>query len=230
MATAGSRIVRWVAPSAMGVHKTDMHVFPQQQLVAVLMVQHTDWRNGDGGKIVPTFYQAALRAFGNATAAQATSVQIPGQPASVLPNLNTLTVAEKAAGWQLLFDGKSTTGWRNFRKATISSGWRVIDGALCRIDKTAGDIITVGQYDNFVLELDYKVPPHANSGIMYHVSENEDRAPSPAWNTRFSTTAIPRAIRRSRAGPIRSTSHQWTPRPASRWMQLGPSASGTTSS
>ena len=53
----------------------------------------------------------------------------------------------------------------------------MIDGALCRVDKTAGDIITTEQYDNFVLELDYKVPPHANSGIMYRVSEDEARAP-----------------------------------------------------
>jgi hypothetical protein len=53
----------------------------------------------------------------------------------------------------------------------------VIDGALCRVDKSAGDIITADQFDNFVLELDYKVPPHANSGIMFRVSEDEARAP-----------------------------------------------------
>lgn len=103
--------------------------------------------------------------------------RVEGQPASVLPNVNQLTDAEKAAGWKLLFDGKTTAGWRNFRKQTVSPGWQVIDGALCRVDKSAGDIITDGQYDNFILELDYKVPPHANSGIMYRVSEDEARAP-----------------------------------------------------
>jgi hypothetical protein len=102
---------------------------------------------------------------------------IEGEPATVLPSLNKLTDAEKAAGWKLLFDGQTTTGWRNFRKETISAGWKVIDGALCRVDKTAGDIVTAEQYDNFVLELDYKVPPHANSGIMFRVSEEEARAP-----------------------------------------------------
>lgn len=80
-----------------------------------------------------------------------------GQPASVLPNLNTLTDAEKAAGWKLLFDGKTTHGWRNFKKQDISEGWKVIDGALCRVAQSAGDIITADQYDNFVLELDYKL-------------------------------------------------------------------------
>ena len=100
-----------------------------------------------------------------------------GQPTSVLPNLNRLTDAEKAAGWVLLFDGQTTEGWRNFHKPDISKGWQVKDGALCRVDKTAGDIITTGEYGDFQLELDYKVPAYANSGIMYRVSESEPRAP-----------------------------------------------------
>jgi CubicO group peptidase (beta-lactamase class C family) len=163
-----------------GAHKTDMHIYPQQQLITVLMVQHTDWGNDDGKKILPTFQQAAIKAFAVVPPAQPTATpttQAEGQPASVLPNLNKLTGAEKTAGWKLLFDGKTTTGWRNFRKQTISNGWQVIDGALRRVDKSAGDIITTEQFDNFVLELDYKVPPHANSGIMYRVSEDEARAP-----------------------------------------------------
>ncbi len=94
-------------------------------------------------------------------------------PASVLPNLNKLTDQEKADGWKLLFDGKTTDGWRNFKKKTISAGWKVIDGALCRMDKSAGDIVSDGQYDNFILELDYKVPAHANSGIMPRCSEDQ---------------------------------------------------------
>jgi hypothetical protein len=95
------------------------------------------------------------------------------EPASALPNVNTLTDQEKADGWKLLFDGKTTDGWRNFKKKAISSGWKVVDGALCRMDKTAGDIVTDGEYDNFILELDYKVPDHANSGIMTRVSEDQ---------------------------------------------------------
>ena len=111
------------------------------------------------------------------TAAAGEPAKVEGQPASVLPNLNRLTDAEKAAGWKLLFDGQTTAGWRNFGKQTISAGWQVLDGELARVDKTAGDIITVEEFDNFVLELDYKVPPHANSGIMFRVSEDEKRAP-----------------------------------------------------
>jgi hypothetical protein len=82
-------------------------------------------------------------------------------------------------GWIQLFNGKDLTGWRNYKKKDVSKGWKVIDGALCRVDQTAGDIVTLEQYDNFVLELDYKVPEHANSGIMYRVSETKN---SP-WQT-----------------------------------------------
>ncbi len=96
-----------------------------------------------------------------------------GQPVSALRNANRLTPRQEAAGWKLLFDGKTTTGWRNFRKTDVSKGWQVIDGALCRVDQTAGDIVTLEQYDNFELQLDYKVPAHANSGIMYRVTEDK---------------------------------------------------------
>jgi CubicO group peptidase (beta-lactamase class C family) len=144
-----------------GAYKTNMQIDPQQQLVTILLVQHAVW-GGDGQRVLPTFIQAANGAFGRAP--------VPS-PA------NKLSDAEQAAGWKLLFDGRSTAGWRNFKKPDVSPGWKVIDGALCRVAKGAGDLISAGQYGNFELELDYKVPSHANSGIMYRVSEEEVRAP-----------------------------------------------------
>ncbi len=102
-----------------------------------------------------------------------TRLRADDEPASALPNVNTLTDQEKADGWKLLFDGKTTDGWRNFKKKTVSDGWKVVVGALCRMDKTAGDIVTDAEYDNFILELDYKVPEHANSGVMTRVSEDK---------------------------------------------------------
>ncbi len=95
-----------------------------------------------------------------------------GQPASALANLNKLTDQQKAAGWKLLFDGKTFNGWRSYKKQAVLKGWQVIGGAMCRVTPTA-DLITDGQYDNFILELDYKVPPHANSGIIYRASEDQ---------------------------------------------------------
>jgi hypothetical protein len=90
---------------------------------------------------------------------------------------NTLTDAQQQAGWKLLFDGKTTTGWRNFGKPDISSGWKVEDGALVRAEQGAGDIITSDQYGAFELLLDYKISPAGNSGLMFHVTEDVNRPP-----------------------------------------------------
>jgi hypothetical protein len=88
--------------------------------------------------------------------------------------LNTLTEDEKKAGWKLLFDGTSTKGWRNFKKDSLGPGWKIVDGALTRADRGAGDIITVDQYGSFELSLEYMISKGGNSGIMYHVTEEED--------------------------------------------------------
>jgi cytochrome c len=97
---------------------------------------------------------------------------------------NTLSSAEKAAGWELLFDGKTLNGWRNFKKQTIGSSWKVVDGTIMldaqkREDggwqaADGGDIITDGQYDNFELKLEWKLAPCGNSGIIYIVVESDD--------------------------------------------------------
>lgn len=92
---------------------------------------------------------------------------------------NSLTESEKLAGWELLFDGESKDGWRNYKKETISDGWVVKDGALSRVDKGAGDIITEKQYESFELSLQYNISPEGNSGIMFHVLETEQRP----WQT-----------------------------------------------
>jgi hypothetical protein len=94
------------------------------------------------------------------------------------PPLNTLTAEEQQAGWKLLFDGKTTKGWRDYKGKTIGDGWKVIDGALTRVKKN-GDIVTVDQYDNFELSLEYKIVKGGNSGIMFRVTEE---APTPYYS------------------------------------------------
>jgi len=99
------------------------------------------------------------------------SVQTGAAPAA----LNTLTAEEQAQGWRLLFDGKSTAGWRAYRADSMSSGWQVVDGALTRVGR-AGDIVTREQFANFELTLDWKISQGGNSGIFYRVSEDDEAA------------------------------------------------------
>ncbi len=66
-----------------------------------------------------------------------------------------LTDEEKAAGWKLLFDGKSLEGWHNFKKEDIRPGWQVKDEVLACVDPhNAGDLCTKEQFDWFELQLD----------------------------------------------------------------------------
>jgi hypothetical protein len=90
---------------------------------------------------------------------------------------NTLTKKEKAQGWKLLFDGKTTTGWRKFNSNTTPPAWKVVDGTLF-FDNTAVenaekcDIITDAEYENYELLLEWKIDSCGNSGIMFNVIED----------------------------------------------------------
>lgn len=91
----------------------------------------------------------------------------PGTP-------NTLTDAERAEGWTLLFDGTSMQGWRGYGKTAMpDSGWSVVDGAITRTAQ-GGDIVTTDAYRNFELALEWKVPPGGNSGVFYRALESAD--------------------------------------------------------
>jgi hypothetical protein len=89
-----------------------------------------------------------------------------------------LSAKEKAAGFQPLFDGKSTQGWREFGKDKFPDrGWVVKDGMLVHEknskDYRAGDIITTEQFDNFELKLEVKLTARGNSGVKYLVTEDK---------------------------------------------------------
>lgn len=96
----------------------------------------------------------------------------PAPAASATPN--TLTDAEKAEGWALLFNGKDLSSFRNYKKEGVNEKWVVKDGAITLTEKGGGDIITKDQYAAFEIKFDYKIAPEGNSGFMYHVTETED--------------------------------------------------------
>lgn len=104
----------------------------------------------------------------------------PVKPAPEV-TMNTLTSAEKMAGWQLLFDGVSTDGWHAYGSKTIGTAWKISDGAIYLdankdgTPKTGGDIVTDKEYKNFELQLDWKIDKKGNSGICFYVHENKDK-------------------------------------------------------
>ncbi|MGL4227624.1 MAG: 3-keto-disaccharide hydrolase, partial [Tannerellaceae bacterium] len=93
---------------------------------------------------------------------------------------NTLSEDEVAQGWILLFDGKSTQGWRGAHKESFpESGWKVKDGVLS-VQKSdggestnGGDIVFDKNLKAFELKVDFKITEGANSGIKYFVTEKE---------------------------------------------------------
>jgi len=94
---------------------------------------------------------------------------------AVAAPVNQLARREKAAGWRLLFDGKTTHGWRSFKKPSFpDQGWRVEDGWLHCLGKGGGDIITVAQFDDFELQWEWKLAAGANSGVKYFVLESRN--------------------------------------------------------
>jgi len=92
---------------------------------------------------------------------------------------NQLTPEEKAAGWKLLFDGKTTQGWRSYKKQTFpTKGWIVEEGWLkCIAKGRGGDIVTVDTFTDYELSWEWRLAPKANNGVKYFVSEQRASAP-----------------------------------------------------
>jgi hypothetical protein len=89
---------------------------------------------------------------------------------------NALTSKEKKKGWVLLFDGASTNGWTTSDGQVIPEGsWEIINGCLNTVVGDKGcDIITVNEYSDFELSVDYKITPGCNSGIKYFFTTYEN--------------------------------------------------------
>jgi hypothetical protein len=105
---------------------------------------------------------------------------------------NQLTEREISEGWQLLWDGKTTNGWRSAKAESFpEKGWKIEDGMLKVVESGGGestfggDIITQKKYKNFILEVDFKLTPGANSGIKYFVDPDLNKGEGSAIGCEF---------------------------------------------
>ena len=105
---------------------------------------------------------------------------------------NQLTKREMAEGYKLLWDGKTTTGWRGARLDKFPErGWKIEDGILT-VEKSSGaesahggDIVTTEKYKNFTLQVDFKYTEGANSGIKYFVDTELNKGKGSAIGCEF---------------------------------------------
>jgi 3-keto-disaccharide hydrolase/Oxidoreductase family, NAD-binding Rossmann fold len=107
------------------------------------------------------------------------------QTGQAVPAPNTLTPAEEAQGWRLLFDGRDLANWRGVSSETVPERiWSVREGMIVREDVPTGatlpdgqpvlggDIITRETFLDFEFAFEWKVDEGANSGVKYNVDEN----------------------------------------------------------
>lgn len=105
---------------------------------------------------------------------------------------NTLTEDETRKGWRLLWDGKTTKGWRGAKLASFpDKGWEIKDGILTVLSSggaesaNGGDIVTTDQYSEFELSVDFKITEGANSGIKYFVDPELNKGEGSAIGLEF---------------------------------------------
>lgn len=98
--------------------------------------------------------------------------------------MNHLTKSEEDNGWELLWDGESTAGWKGARLDHFpEQGWVMEDGILTVLasggqeSAAGGDIVTEQAYEDFEMKVDFKLTKAGNSGIKYYVDTDINQGP-----------------------------------------------------
>ena len=120
-------------------------------------------------KVIPI----ALFLFTSVTACNSSKTN--SSKSSVADVTNPIGVAPKTeAGFKVLFDGKTTTGWHSYGKNTVGDAWKVEEGLLY-VDSTVkegGDLVSNDEYENFDLKYEWKISQNGNSGVMFNVKDD----------------------------------------------------------
>ena len=106
--------------------------------------------------------------------------------------VNQLSETEQRQGWRLLFDGRTTDGWRGAKLDDFpESGWEVVDGELRVLpgnggeSSNGGDIVTKEQFGDFELVFEFKPTQGANSGVKYYVDPDLNKGAGSAIGLEF---------------------------------------------
>lgn len=135
-------------------------------------------------KIFSTFLFLSLVAlFGAISCSNSPEINIDTAASESTLPLTAKIEVESYSDWIILYDAQthaSMDAWTGFNQEAISKKWEIIDGLLTiskegnAVDKNTGfgqSIVSKELFDNFELEVHYRMSPGANSGIMYHVTQ-----------------------------------------------------------
>lgn len=99
-----------------------------------------------------------------------------------------VAIQTNAQKWISLFDGKTTNGWHSYGKTTTGEAWKVEDGMIVfdpaakKAGKSAGDIVTNESFNDFHLQLEWKIAKNGNSGIIFFVQDEPTKYKN-TWHT-----------------------------------------------
>ena len=134
-----------------------------------------------GRLAAPLLLMTLIACAGDQMAASPEPV-MPVAPMAASPTM--LTAEEKAAGWELLFDGQTFDGWRGLgREHVQTEHWVIDDGNIKKVESgevpvqadgqplRGGDLMTIATFDNYEFSFEWRISSGGNSGVKYNVSE-----------------------------------------------------------
>lgn len=86
-------------------------------------------------------------------------------------SVTTEQIPASTENWEILFDGSSLDKWRTFKSDSVNPQWQIEDGTLTLTERGGGDLITKDEYEDFELDMEWKISEGGNSGLLFHVVE-----------------------------------------------------------